>query len=397
MIAALTFTWFFAACLWTINALRRPVPPHKRMPPLWLPGMLISELAPIYFVIRAAIAFWFVALGALDDPVGRAGLILFGVSEVGLIVLIVRSIRSAKATGRSPSLLSLFKVYERRPHEVGLETEVHYWDGLTLDIYSREDAHRAPTLIYVHPGSWMRGRPGRQARALFYRLVRRGWVVLDIRYPLSPDATFPEHLIGVKRAIAWARADGVTSGVDPTRIVISGGSSGAHLAALAALTWDHRDLQPGFEDADTSVMACLPFYGIYDLLVRNPTRYDWPFIARYVIKAHQDERPDLYRLGSPIDQVRRDASPFFVIHGEFDSIVLPEESRHFVAALEAVGANVGYHEVHGGQHGFDAVASIRSRAVADLCVDWLTKVDRSVGSVSGEVEMGESNLDEPTN
>lgn len=377
MIAALTFTWFFAASLWTVNALRSPVPPHRRMPPLWLPGMLISELAPLYFVLRAGIAFGFVALGALGDPVGQAGLVLFGLSEVGLVVLIIRSFRSARATGRSPSVFSLFKVYERRPSNVGLESAVHYWDELTLDIYSRGDAREAPTLIYVHPGSWMRGRPGRQARALFYRLASLGWVVLDIRYPLSPEATFPQHLIGVKRAIAWARSSGVTRGVDPSRIVISGGSSGAHLAALAALTWDHRDLQPGFEDADTSVMACLPFYGIFDLLVRNPTRYDWPFIARYVMKAHQDDRPDLYRLGSPIDQVRSDAPPFFVIHGEFDSIVLPEESRHFVAALEAAGADVVYHEVHGAQHGFDAVASIRSRAVANRCVDWLTEIDQA--------------------
>lgn len=375
MIAAFTFTWFFAACLWTINALRRPVPPHGRMPPLWLPGMLISELAPIYFIVRALIALGFVALGALDNPVGRAGLGLFALSEIGLIVLMARSIRSAKATGHSPSVLTLPKVYERRPQGVRLETEVHYWNGLTLDVYSQSDVEQAPALIYVHPGSWMRGRPGRQARALFHRLSRLGWVILDIRYPLSPAATFPEHLIGVKRAITWARSDGLERGIDPNRIAISGGSSGAHLAALAALTSDHPDLQPGFEDADTSVMACLPFYGIYDLLVRNPTRYDWPFIARYVIKARLDERPDLYRLGSPIDQVRTDAPPFFVLHGEFDSIVLADESRHFVDALQSAGAGASYHEVLGAQHGFDAVASIRSRAIADLCVAWLAQLE----------------------
>ncbi len=375
MIAALTFTWFSAACLWTINALRRPVPPHQRMPPLWLPGMLISELAPIYFLLRGLVALGFVALGALDHPVGRAGLVLFGLSEIGLVVLIVRSVRSASRTGHAPSIFTLFKVYERRPVEVSLETEVHYWNGLTLDVYSRNDVEQAPALIYVHPGSWMRGRPGRQARALFYSLARSGWVILDIRYPLSPAATFPEHLIGVKRAIEWARSQGVRRGIDPGRLAISGGSSGAHLAALAALTWDHRDLQPGFEDADTGVMACVPFYGIYDLLVRNPTRYDWPFIARYVIKARVEERPDLYRLGSPIDQARSDGPPFFVIHGEFDSIVLSDESRHFVDALREAGGAVSYHEVIGAQHGFDAVASIRSRAVADLCVSWLTKVD----------------------
>ena len=71
------------------------------------------------------------------------------------------------------------------------------------------------------------------------------------------------------------------------------------LPPLPRSTWDRTELQPGFEDVDTSVIGCVPFYGIYDLLVRNPTRFDWPFIARYVLKADKQEAPDLYRLGSP--------------------------------------------------------------------------------------------------
>lgn len=374
MVSALLFTWFFAACLWTVNALRRPVPPYQRLPPLWLPGMLISELAPLYFVLRALVAWAFLAFGAGDLLIGRAGLVLFGLSELGLVFLIARTVRSARDTGHSPSILTLFKVRESLPAHVGFLPEVHYWDGLTLDIYSRSDVADAPTLVYLHPGSWMRGRPGRQALALFYRLAVRGWVILDIRYPLSPDATFPDHLVGVKRAIAWAKTDGAAYGVDPERLVISGGSSGAHLAALAGLTWDNDQLQPGFEGVDTSVAACMPFYGIYDLLVRNPTRYDWPFVARYVMKVAKEERPDLYRLGSPLDQVRQDAPPFLVIHGELDSIVLPGESKQFVEALSSSGAPARYHEVHGAQHGFDAVASLRTRAVAEMCVEWLEQV-----------------------
>jgi acetyl esterase/lipase len=336
--------------------------------------MLISELAPLYLILRGLVAWAFLSLGAAERGIGQAGLVLFVLSEIGLLVLIARTIRSARETGHSPSILTLFVLRERRPRHVGFLPEVHYWDGLTLDIYSRSDVTNAPTLIYLHPGSWMRGRPGRQARALFHRLAERGWVILDIRYPLSPDATFPDHIVGVKRAIAWAKSDGAAYGVNPDHLVISGGSSGAHLAALAALTWDLDELQPGFEKTDTSVAGCLVFYGIYDLLVRNPTRYDWPFVARYVMKAQVSERPDLYRLGSPLDQVRSDAPPFFVIHGQFDSIVLPEESEHFVEGLRAAGGRVAYHEVHGAQHGFDAVASMRSRAVAGLCVDWLEEV-----------------------
>lgn len=373
LISALFFTWFAAACLWTVNALRRPVPPGKRFPPLWLPGMLVSELAPLYFILRIVVAAVFLALGAADLAIGRAGIWLFAASQVGLLVVIVRTIRGAKATGHAPPVSTLLKLRESMPAGVVCQPEVPYWGSLTLDIYAREDADTAPTLIYVHPGSWMRGRPGRQARALFHRLAARGWVILDIRYPLSPDATFPEHLIGVKRAIAWAKsAKGAALGVDPERVAIAGGSSGAHLAALAALTVSDGELQPGFEEVDVSVVACVPFYGIYDLLVRNPTRYDWPFIARLVMKAKPEEDPDLYQRGSPIDQVHSNAPPFLVVHGEFDSVVLPLESQHFVAALSDAGVDAAYVEVPGAQHGFDAVASLRTRAVANLCTDWLT-------------------------
>ena len=363
--------WFGAAFVLTVNALRRPVQPGKGIPPPWLPAMIVSELAPWLLLVRMLGVVAFIWIGVLESAAGQVGLALFILSELGLLILIGRTLASARATGHNPSSWSLFRIWDPLPEGVIVIPEVHYWDGLTLDIYRRAESTAAPALIYVHPGSWMRGRPGRQARAMFHLLAVSGWVVLDIRYPLSPAATFPEHLIGVKRAIAWARTGGGEYGIDPNLVGISGGSSGAHLAALAALTWDRTELQPGFEDADTSVIGCVPFYGIYDLLVRNPTRFDWPFIARYVLKADKQEAPDLYRLGSPIDQARSDTPPFLVIHGEFDSVVLPEESRHFVAALERVGGRVEYHEILGAQHGFDAVASLRSRAVGRMAAEWL--------------------------
>lgn len=334
--------------------------------------MLVSELAPIYFVGRSLIAVVFLALGAVSRPIGVAGLWLFLASQVGLVVLMWRGVASARHTGHSPAWWTLFKTWERLPDGVERGVEIPYWDSLTLDSYGRAGLAQAPTLVYVHPGSWMRGRPGRQARVMFHRLAMRGWLVLDIRYPLSPDATFPEHLIGVKRAVAWAKSEGRRLGVDPGRVVISGGSSGAHLAALAALTAGKPGLQPGFEDADVSVAACVVFYGIYDLLIRNPTRFDWPFIANTVMKARATEAPELYELGSPVDQVHSEAPPFLVVHGEYDSVVLSAESEHFVSALRAFGVDVEYLEVPGAQHGFDAIASIRSRAVANRCVEWLT-------------------------
>ena len=371
LLTAFFFTWFGAALVWTINALRKPVPPGHRFPPMWLPAMIVSELGPILFLARIAVFAVFVALGGPSARLGQATTLLFVLGLVGLVVIVARSFRASAASDDSVSPWSLFVVRERIPSGVVRASSVEYWDGFTLDLY--HNGQGGPALIYMHPGSWMRGRTGRQARALFHRLAAAGWVVADIDYPKSPRATFPQHVVGVKRAIEWVRHRAPPElDIDTNRVVLSGGSAGAHLAAVAALTPGVPDLQPGFEEVDTSVVACVPFYGIFDLLVRRPTRVDWPFIARHVMKAAPSDDPGLYRLGSPVDLVGPTAPHFMVVHGEFDSVVLSDESLYFADKLAEVStSDVEYLEVPGGQHGFDAFASLRSRAVAEKCVDWL--------------------------
>jgi acetyl esterase/lipase len=357
MLGALLFTWFATMAVLVVNALRRPVPPGKRFPPLWLPAMAIAEWAPWIIVANAGLLA-LLLVAAIDSSLATISLVFAVGNFIGLAVLVFRSLSAARAAGHEAGLLDLWPIRISVPEGVSVHEDVVYADGLTTKVYRRSDTERAPTLVYLHPGSWMRGRPGRQARPLLYGLAEKGWVILDISYPLSPAATFPDHLIGVKRAIAWAKTEGSSIGIDEERVMISGGSSGAHLAALAALTSEDTTLQPGFEEADTSVAACAPHYGIFDLLVR---------------KATPAKAPELFRLGSPIDLVHSDAPPFLVVHGEHDSVVLPAESRHFVEALREAGAEAIYHEVPGGQHGFDAFGSLRSRAVGKLVADFLAE------------------------
>ena len=57
----------------------------------------------------------------------------------------------------------------------------------------------------------------------------------------------PDHIIDVKKAIGWVKQEISKYGGDPARIVIAGQSSGAHLAALSALTPNDPGFQPGFE------------------------------------------------------------------------------------------------------------------------------------------------------
>ena len=151
--SALFFTWFFAATLWTVNALRRPVPPGRRFPPMWLAGMVVSELAPWLLMVRALIAWGFMVLGGLDVTIGRLGLGLFVVSEIGLLPLMARTLRSSSEAGGAASLIGLFRIGSRLPSGVVKTADLPYAAELTLDVYRRPDTIRCPHVDLCHiPG-----------------------------------------------------------------------------------------------------------------------------------------------------------------------------------------------------------------------------------------------------
>jgi acetyl esterase/lipase len=111
------------------------------------------------------------------------------------------------------------------------------------------------------------------------------------------------------------------------------------LAALAALTPGDPAYQPGFEHADTSVTAAICLGGYY-----GPPGTPW----------------------SPLTRDGTDAPPFFVAHGELDSLIPAATARRFAAGLAAASAGpVVYAELPGGQHGFDRFRSLRFDTVVD--------------------------------
>lgn len=374
MASTLLFLYGLVTAVTTVNALRPPSPPESRLPAIWLPAMLVGELAPALFLVRVALGWALVAAGALDRPLGDLGLVLLAGSQLGLAWIMARSWSAARelAAHHPDGALPDLDWWERLtgwpyrvPPEVEAVEDLCYDGTHTLDLYRHRDHPApAPALVFVHGGAWVGGDPKQTSRLLLHHLARRGWVVAAIRYPLSPDATFPDHLIGVKRGLAWAKTEGRGHGIDPERVVVAGGSAGGHLASLAALTAGESRYQPGFEEVDTSVRACVSLYGVYDFLNRNRTRPDWPLIPRAVMKAAADEARESYRAASPIDQVRRHSPPFLVVHGTHDSLIPPAEAAHFVEALAAESDSEVIHlEVRGAQHAFDTLASRRVRAV----------------------------------
>jgi acetyl esterase/lipase len=235
---------------------------------------------------------------------------------------------------------------------------------LKLDIYRSDDSKtKKPVLLQVHGGAWMIGTKDEQGLPLMKYLASRGWVCVSINYRLSPRATFPDPLIDVKQGISWVKQHIEAYGGDPGFVAITGGSAGGHLAALAALTANQPQYQPGFEQIDTAVQACVPCYGVYDLTeklhLHNPSFKAMLELA--ILKVSYRNSPERFEEASPVFRIGEKVPPFFVLHGQNDTLVPVEVARHFVEVLhEKSQAPVLYAELEGAHHAFDVFYSLRS-------------------------------------
>jgi acetyl esterase/lipase len=202
--------------------------------------------------------------------------------------------------------------------------------GNLLDVYrDRSDRSGRPTLIYLHGGGFRFGSKRLGARHLLHRLAGQGWVCVSANYPLARARGDADPLIAVRRAIAWVREHGREYGADPTTVFLAGSSAGGHLASRAGV-------------ADGSVAGVISLYGYYGHVASGG-----PASAR-------------------LDYPTAEAPPWFVAHGDQDTLVIVEDARGFVEQLRATSSNpVVYAELPGAQHGFDLFRSRRFDSVVD--------------------------------
>ena len=377
----------------TANALRPPRNQRAGVPS-FVAGWLFGETAPQMLALTAIDAATHLTRGRRQGFRAKAGLALAGASALGLAHMIRQSrqvqdgfedalvdglgVDYVEQLDEVPDPADLATPWRRlaRPFSfkddgVRVISNLPYSEAGKrghLDIYlpAGEDAIKdAPVLLQVHGGAWTLGAKEHQGRPLMNRMAAKGWVCVAINYRLSPRDPWPAHIVDVKRAIAWIKDNIADYGGDPDYLTITGGSAGGHLTALAALTPGEPLFQPGFEDADTSVQAAVPFYGVYDFAgstgLSNAIGMRDGFLGPRVMQTTWDDSPELYEAASPILRITPDAPDFFVIHGELDTLVAVDQARLFVTELHRTSQkSVVYAELPGAQHAFDVFHSIRS-------------------------------------
>ncbi|KAI8061855.1 Alpha/Beta hydrolase protein [Gilbertella persicaria] len=151
-----------------------------------------------------------------------------------------------------------------------LATTNHDFDQprkMMLDVYTfgEKSTGLKPVMVHIHGGAWRIGSKNTLYPHEKILLTENNWVVVNIGYRLAPKNAYPTHLCDVKRAIRWIKQNIASFGGNPHFIVLSGDSAGGHLSAMASMTMNDPQFQPGFEHVDTSVKGVVSLSGALDI------------------------------------------------------------------------------------------------------------------------------------
>lgn len=220
--------------------------------------------------------------------------------------------------------------YKKTP-QTNLELTVHY-----PSTWKKED--KRPAIVFFFGGGWTNGSI-KQFESQAGYLASRGMVAVRADYRIkskhnvTPDACVED----AKSAIRWVRQHASELGIDPERIVASGGSAGGHLAACTALT-------PGLDAAgeDLSISArpnalvlfnpVLCFEGVPQLMER--------------IKDNKELGKQL----SPTLHLTKDTPPALLFYGDQDRLL--QQGTDYLAAAKKLNVRAEQLTAPGVGHGF---------------------------------------------
>lgn len=233
--------------------------------------------------------------------------------------------------------------------------------SLKLDLYlpdTENSPSLSPLVVWVHGGAW---RAGSKDNVPVTGWLNHGFAIASVDYRLSPEARFPAQVHDLKAAVRFLRVHAAEYGLDSDRFIIAGASAGGHLAALTGVTNGVDQLEGSVGDqleSSADVQAIVSFYGASNLqtILGQSTEHGLSVrvpALQLLLGGQPQEVPDLARLASPVAHVDGDDPPLWLIHGDADPQMPPQQSHELKAVFQKHRLPVELDVVEGGKHGGD--------------------------------------------
>ena len=238
--------------------------------------------------------------------------------------------------------------------EEGIEYSAPGGESLKLNLARPKSGEGPfPAVICIHGGGFRAGsREGYDQLAV--RLAERGFVAATISYRLAPKHPFPAAVHDTKAAVRWLRANAAKLGVDPSRIGVTGGSAGGHLAQFLGVTARVPRFEgEGGHAAESSAVACVVnVYGPSDFTKSYGKSVDAHEVLPLWFGGNLDTHRSLHIQGSPLSWVTPDAAPTLCIHGTEDAYVAHEQAEWLIDKLKSATVEAELLSLPGAGHGF---------------------------------------------
>jgi acetyl esterase/lipase len=263
------------------------------------------------------------------------------------------------------------------PPDVSLEAGVEYSNvggRMQMDVARPLQGDGPfPAVVCIHGGGFRAGTRESYRRVAYY-LAQHGYVAATVSYRLSPMAQFPAPVEDVKAAVRFLRGNAARFHIDPERIGTVGGSAGAHLALMLALTGGVEDFEGSGPNLDESsrVQAAVSFYGPTDFTTSyEPGKsVDAAEVLPMFLGGDLEHNRAEHIRASPLYWISPDDAPTLAVHGTKDTYVAYEHSVWLTDRLKAAGVPAKLETIEGAGHGFKGADLDHSY---EVMVEWFDK------------------------
>ena len=227
-------------------------------------------------------------------------------------------------------------------HSVPLKIRYKKIDSTELYLYgyypnNYNACKKHPAIVFFFGGGWIGGSPTQFTEQAKY-FASRGMIAMTADYRVAKrNHTTPFDAVrDAKSAIRFVRENAAILGVDPNRIVASGGSAGGHLAAATGII---KGLEQPGEDTTVSSRpdALILFNPVFD---NGPGGYGY------------DRVGDRYKEISPFHNIAPGDSPTILFFGTKDKYVPVKTIKAFQNKMQEAGNRCDLFLYEGQGHGF---------------------------------------------
>ncbi len=190
-----------------------------------------------------------------------------------------------------------------------------------------------PAIVFFFGGGWTGGRVEQFEEQAKY-LATRGMVAARADYRVkSRHMVMPDECVkDAQAAVRWLRRHASELGIDPQKIIASGGSAGGHLAACTALA--------PLGENEVSCQPCA-------LVLFNPVLQ---FNGVGSLMSRIDGNEELGKKISPTLHVQKSTPPALLMFGTADTLLA--QGKDYLAAAEKAGSRAELFTAEGVGHGF---------------------------------------------